>query len=279
MIQRSHRHHAFTLIELLVVIAIIAILAAILFPVFAQAKEAAKKTQCLSNEKQIGLGIMMYAGDYDDTFPISQYKQYNATGGIDPHYWPNDVHPYIKSGNEQFTTGKGGVFKCPTFPNAGNNDTDMSYAAHYGLIPEGTSPVDAWAPKTVSGVSATRVDMPADRVLLTERGHNYDRWSWMYFVVSSSAYIIQPNGIPADLDPKCGDAGAGGCDTDLPVTGNWPGQPNANIMPRYRHSKNANMVFADGHAKGIQRGKLSGLANWKRTVCVPGINDEGTNCE
>ena len=60
----------FTLIELLVVIAIIAILAAILFPVFAQAREKARQTQCLSNMKQIGVGLMMYAQDYDETLPI-----------------------------------------------------------------------------------------------------------------------------------------------------------------------------------------------------------------
>ena len=59
---------AFTLIELLVVIAIIAILAAILFPVFAQAKAAAKRSACLSNMKQVGTGLYLYAGDYDDTF-------------------------------------------------------------------------------------------------------------------------------------------------------------------------------------------------------------------
>jgi len=66
------RVRAFTLIELLVVIAIIAILAAILFPVFAQAKAAAKKTVCLSQTKQIGLGTIMYAGDYDDFAPIME---------------------------------------------------------------------------------------------------------------------------------------------------------------------------------------------------------------
>jgi|CXWL01.1.fsa_nt_gi prepilin-type N-terminal cleavage/methylation domain-containing protein len=67
---------AFTLIELLVVIAIIAILAAILFPVFAQAKEAAKKTACLSNSRQIGMATKMYLGDYDDTMPI--FYAYNS---------------------------------------------------------------------------------------------------------------------------------------------------------------------------------------------------------
>src|SRR5687768_9671457 len=61
---------AFTLIELLVVIAIIAILAAILFPVFAQAKEAAKKTHCVSNTKQVALAALMYAGDYEDVLPL-----------------------------------------------------------------------------------------------------------------------------------------------------------------------------------------------------------------
>src|SRR6201990_961314 len=69
------RRAGFTLIELLGVIAIIAILAAILFPVFAQAKEAAKKTTCLSNTKQIALGVYLYTSDYDDTFPNTSWEQ------------------------------------------------------------------------------------------------------------------------------------------------------------------------------------------------------------
>src|SRR5579862_147505 len=68
-VQMTHSRRAFTLIELLVVIAIIAILAAILFPVFAQAKEAAKKTACVSDSKQVVLAALMYANDFDDTIP------------------------------------------------------------------------------------------------------------------------------------------------------------------------------------------------------------------
>ena len=73
---------AFTLIELLVVIAIIAILAAILFPVFAQAKNAAKKTADLSNIKQIGLGTVMYAGDADDVMPLGAYWTTEFSPGV-----------------------------------------------------------------------------------------------------------------------------------------------------------------------------------------------------
>src|SRR5436305_5829833 len=65
------QNRAFTLIELLVVIAIIAILAAILFPVFAQAREKARSISCLSNTKQLGLAVMMYVQDYDETFPLA----------------------------------------------------------------------------------------------------------------------------------------------------------------------------------------------------------------
>jgi prepilin-type N-terminal cleavage/methylation domain-containing protein/prepilin-type processing-associated H-X9-DG protein len=127
---RSSRRSGFTLIELLVVIAIIAILAAILFPVFAQAREKARAVSCLSNCKQISTAQLMYAQDYDDQ--IVPWYQRNYVNGVAPpsvpfwqRSWCNLLNPYIKNGlNEsRASTDTGGanlisvnalgVFKCP----------------------------------------------------------------------------------------------------------------------------------------------------------------------
>src|SRR5437868_10438570 len=97
----------FTLIELLVVIAIIAILAAILFPVFAQAREKARQTTCLSNEKQMGLALMQYVQDYDEHFP---FDHWNDGIGNDVN-WYGAIRPYTKSGTVQ---GTGGMWTCPS---------------------------------------------------------------------------------------------------------------------------------------------------------------------
>jgi prepilin-type N-terminal cleavage/methylation domain-containing protein/prepilin-type processing-associated H-X9-DG protein len=100
---------AFTLIELLVVIAIIAILAAILFPVFAQAKEAAKATAVLSNQKQMALAQQMYIGDYDDILPawFTKLRDARSVAGSywrdDINSWPMMFHPYIKNGYPDFS--------------------------------------------------------------------------------------------------------------------------------------------------------------------------------
>ena len=91
-----NKHRAFTLIELLVVIAIIAILAAILFPVFAQAKLAAKKTQSLSNVKELGLAQIMYAGDADDTFCAEGSPDGTNNYGFNMT-WIVETLPYIKN--------------------------------------------------------------------------------------------------------------------------------------------------------------------------------------
>src|SRR5580704_547522 len=92
MKERSPSMRGFTLIELLVVIAIIAILAAILFPVFAQAKEAAKKTSCLANAKEIALGLFLYTNDYDDTLPNTSWEQETASG------YPGTFNPQNANG-------------------------------------------------------------------------------------------------------------------------------------------------------------------------------------
>jgi len=111
------RRAGFTLIELLVVIAIIAILAAILFPVFAQAREQARMSTCLSNFKQIGLGVQMYLQDWDETYPMNRIAQ--NPGGSECNgkgkmvTWKHETQPYVKNT---------AVFKCPS--NARNNMPD-----------------------------------------------------------------------------------------------------------------------------------------------------------
>ena len=103
------KRHGFTLIELLVVIAIIAILAAILFPVFAKAREKARQTSCLSNVKQLALAILQYSQDYDEQFPY--YCGFDIAvfpnGVSGSNYWPNRIYPYVK--NVQ-------AYNCPSAP-------------------------------------------------------------------------------------------------------------------------------------------------------------------
>jgi prepilin-type N-terminal cleavage/methylation domain-containing protein len=118
---------AFTLIELLVVIAIIAILAAILFPVFAQAKDAAKKTVCLSNMKQIGTATQLYVNDYDDRLFYRANWAYSRSGVIPQtaaNRWWNLMMPYQKSYD---------IFRCPSdeLPSNSPNTTGGTYARSF----------------------------------------------------------------------------------------------------------------------------------------------------
>jgi prepilin-type N-terminal cleavage/methylation domain-containing protein/prepilin-type processing-associated H-X9-DG protein len=130
MYRPRSKNKAFTLIELLVVIAIIAILAAILFPVFAQARNAARKTTCISNLKQIALGQLMYLQDYDEHFSgwntngnNDSWAQGNGTG-----WWMNQIQSYIKST---------GVYTCPNdvrrFQTDGNNCDACGWG--YNIVP------------------------------------------------------------------------------------------------------------------------------------------------
>jgi prepilin-type N-terminal cleavage/methylation domain-containing protein/prepilin-type processing-associated H-X9-DG protein len=118
------RRNGFTLIELLVVIAIIAILAAILFPVFAQAREAARKTACTNNLKQLATSVMMYTQDYDEAFP-------SLNGPAINRGWAGEIYPYVKNA---------GVYHCPDDANkpAAVNQIVASYTWNKHLNLNGT---------------------------------------------------------------------------------------------------------------------------------------------
>ena len=112
------REQGFTLIELLVVIAIIAILAAILFPAFAKAREAARRSACTSNLKQIGLGIMQYSQEYDEKLPPAK-----SGSGSSVLPWPELINPYLKSVD---------LFRCPSNTNSNfMGPTGGKYPTHY----------------------------------------------------------------------------------------------------------------------------------------------------
>src|SRR5215475_8241993 len=144
---RLHRFQGFTLIELLVVIAIIAVLAAILFPVFAQAREKARQTSCASNTRQLSLGVLMYAQDYDETLVPTQILSPEGDGDL----WPTLVQPYIK--NDQ-------VRRCPSDRQAQSN----SYGLNELIFSDLTEPAGLLTPvRTLAAIQA-----PSETVMLAE---------------------------------------------------------------------------------------------------------------
>jgi len=164
---------AFTLIELLVVIAIIAILAAILFPVFAQAKFAAKKTASLSNAKQISLAAIMYTNDFDDNIPIFVNGAYAAglaswaSGNPRTDTWVYEVEPYIKSlglMEDPETTDPDNIFSNGPYAWWRNQDLFPYYGINYLFL----SPWNGTCSAAAGSVAMSGANQPANTVFFTE---------------------------------------------------------------------------------------------------------------
>ncbi len=167
----------FTLIELLVVIAIIAILAAILFPVFARAREKARETTCLSNVKEISLGLIMYLSDYDSRFPKRSYQVAGTPGCSGKHFWPRVVAPYIGTGDGASSSGKD-LWRCPSYRELVQNWYCGAYA-DYALN------------GYIEGLVDSEIPYPAATVLIGEYAYWHPtglRWYGWYSWAGWRAY-------------------------------------------------------------------------------------------
>jgi prepilin-type N-terminal cleavage/methylation domain-containing protein/prepilin-type processing-associated H-X9-DG protein len=239
--QRTIR--AFTLIEILVTIAIIAILAAILFPVFARARENARRASCLSNIKNLGLAVMMYTQDYDERLP-SVYTCGSATletgkpastssvcptSGTYIHYWEHSIYPYVK--NSQ-------AYLCPSASITwdGSSTGKMAFGYNLGL----------------SGKALASIPRPSEMMLMADSFYDGVSTSSTY---SPNSYI---------LTPYSGD------------------RPSASL-PDARHLDTFNMVFADGHAKSQKLANWLAMAAWNGAAtpasCPAGYTNWRPSCQ
>jgi len=242
---QGKRRQAFTLIELLVVIAIIAILAAILFPVFAQARDKARQASCLSNCKQIGLAVTMYVQDYDETFFWQKAWDEVAdmgSGSWGPSYktyirWPFAIAPYLKNT---------AVYKCPS--DKGSPSTRVVVPAPGAADGNGLPWYLSYGPNlmimggdTAAPVALAAITKPADKIAVGEAIVGYgccESWNAEYF--RGANYNGGENGWSwSQFRTNVGQAKTLGIGDDK-------------MSSVTRHSLGNTAVFTDGHAKWLR---------------------------
>jgi prepilin-type N-terminal cleavage/methylation domain-containing protein/prepilin-type processing-associated H-X9-DG protein len=266
------RSSGFTLIELLVVIAIIAILAAILFPVFASAREKARQTSCSSNLKQLGLAFTQYAQDYDESLPVGyDFNWYGnegwGTGGLCG--WPGEVLPYVKTLN---------VYTCPddsagnellndSNPPAGltlwgSNGNALSYKAN-GFCGWSNSAgwfanysplaiLNSWMGNGIQGNSSSmsKVTAPSSTILLFE---SHADQCLAYGKINSSTNMSSNACTSAFQQEGCVTTATGvGDGLGFPGTG-WGNLVSSNNYGAVSatHSGMSNFLYCDGHVKTL----------------------------
>jgi len=215
----------FTLIELLVVIAVIAILAAILFPVFARAREAARATQCRSNLRQLGTAMGMYVQDYDENYPSSGCPNALSDNYATPTHALERIAPYVRND---------GIFACPSDPlralRMGAASGAGAVGTSYYAIGGGSAGNARWGILDGSTTALASVSAPAESLLLGERnGGGGD-----------------PGGT---TDCHCNNGAA------TPTAGD---SVEADVLITLRHSDGANYLFGDGHVKWYARKRQPG---------------------
>ena len=233
MMHRQTARTGFTLIELLVVIAIIAILAAILFPVFAKAREKARQSSCLSNVKQLTLGFMMYAQDYDE---------YIRTA-----YLPNPVHhtywtwyfgvrPYVM--NNQIYQCPNGAFDLTTY---GLYFPDLNYPTERLMVSYGMN--YQYLGYSSARYTLAEIKRPSECILIGDSGPHLNTAR----TGASAEHTQYINCVSPEPPPE------------------FPNSPFIESHSVYlRHNDTANVGFVDGHAKAVNRGYVVTLANWTR---------------
>jgi prepilin-type N-terminal cleavage/methylation domain-containing protein/prepilin-type processing-associated H-X9-DG protein len=236
------QRRAFTLIELLVVIAIIAILAAILFPVFARARENARRSSCLSNLKQIGLGIAMYTQDYDEKLVSYAYPP-PVQGDPGNYGWQVALMPYVKSTQ---------LFVCPsatkisTYASTSCDPTFVSttglgagsYGYNYTYLGNYIRNASTGNLNVLNDVSLAAVSKPAETVMVNE--------------------ITGLNGLgptyPPSLWTNTTPSNISACDTSSGIY--IPGTKSLGDQNGRWHFDGTNVVFVDGHAKWMKYSQL-----------------------